>query len=277
MKFLNWMRSPRGLGLCGASMVSLVLLLALFAPVLSPQDPNYMSLSERFASPSIKHPFGLDENGSDVFAKVAYGARISLGVGITVVVVSLFVGLIVGSLAGVLGGWIDGCICGFINIVYSFPSFLLALALIAMLGPSIKNVIIAMCLSSWTGYARLVRGEILHLRERDFIQTVKALGGSRLRQTVIHIWPNLTGPLMVHSTFAIAGTIIAESGLSFLGLGAPPTSPTWGALLNAGRRVLTEAPHISLFPGSAILILVLGFNLIGDGLRDYLDPRRTDS
>ncbi|MBK8202222.1 MAG: ABC transporter permease [Bdellovibrionales bacterium] len=196
-------------------MVFLVLLLALFAPILSPQDPNYMSLSERFAGPSIKHPFGLDENGSDVFAKVAYGARISLGVGITVVVVSLVIGLIVGSFAGVLGGWIDGCICGFINIVYSFPSFLLALALIAMLGPSIKNVIIAMCLSSWTGYARLVRGEILHLRERDFIQTVKALGGSRLRQTVIHIWPNLTGPLMVHSTFAIAGTIIAESGLSF--------------------------------------------------------------
>lgn len=274
MKLSIWVRSPKIVGGCGVLIVSIIFLAAIFAPVISSYDPNQMSLPDRLAGPTREHPFGLDENGSDVLTKVLYGARVSIEVSFSVVTVSLIIGLLLGSLAGVLGGWVDQGISMFVDIVYSFPSFLLALALIAVMGSSITNVIIAMCLSSWTGYARLVRGEILHLKERDFIQTVEALGGGRIRQTIFHVWPNLSGPLVVHSIFAIAGTIIAESGLSFLGLGAPPTTPTWGALLNAGRRVLGEAPHLCLFPGLAILTLVLGFNLIGDSLRTYLDPRR---
>lgn len=258
----------------GAIIVSVFFLLAVFAPIICTQDPNQMSLPDQLTGPNWGHPFGRDENGSDVFSKVIYGTRVSMGVGFAVVSFSLLLGLIIGSLAGVLGGKFDSLICGLIDVFYSFPSFLLALALISMMGPSIENMIMAMSLSAWTSYARLVRGEILHLRQREFIQTVISLGGSRRRQIVFHLWPNLTGPLIVHSSFAIAGTIIAESGLSFLGLGASPKTPTWGALLNSGRRVLSEAPHVSLFPGGAILLLVLGFHLLGEGLSLYLDPRK---
>ena len=150
----------------------------------------------------------------------------------------------------------------------------LALALVAVLGPSLKNLIIALCLTSWTGFARLVRGEVLHLKEREYVQSARAVGASHVRILVLHIWPNLLGLLIVQSTFAMAGTIISESGLSFLGLGVPPETPTWGSLLNSGRRVLIDAPHVSFSAGLAIMIVVLGFNLVGDGLRDLLDPRR---
>ncbi|MCB9086655.1 MAG: ABC transporter permease [Bdellovibrionaceae bacterium] len=258
----------------GATMVLLMVIAAIFAPLLAPQDPNLMSLTERYDPPSWHHPFGLDENGSDVLAKVVYGARVSLGVSLSVVLVSLLVGLSIGSLAGFFGGWLDNLIMRIIDMIYAFPNFLLALGLVAVMGPSVNNVIFAMCLTSWTGYARLVRGEVLHLKERDYVTTARALGGSSMRQVVVHIWPNLVGPLVVNATFAMAGTIIAESSLSFLGLGAPPTTPTWGALLNSGRKILLEAPHVSLFPGIAILSLVLGFNLFGDGLRDFLDPKK---
>ncbi|MCB0412672.1 MAG: ABC transporter permease, partial [Bdellovibrionales bacterium] len=190
------------------------------------------------------------------------------------VTVSLILGLILGSLAGFWGGWMDLIIMRGIDMLYAFPNFLLALGLIAVLGPSIKNLIIAMCITSWTGFARLVRGEVLHLREREYVQSARALGAGVLRQLTTHIWPNLVGILLVQATFTMAATIIAESGLSFLGLGAPPETPTWGALLSSGRRILFEAPHVSLFPGLCIVLLVLGFNLFGDGLRDYLDPRR---
>ena len=224
--------------------------------------------------PSAEHPFGLDENGSDVMAKVVYGARVSLGVALAVVMISTILGVLIGSLAGYWGGAIDGFIMRFIDMIYAFPNFLLALALVAVLGPSIENVIIALCATGWAGYARLVRGEVLHLREREYVVAAKTLGASPARILSLHIWPNLVGPLVVNATFSMAGTIITESGLSFLGLGAPPTTPTWGALLNSGRKILIEAPHVSLFPGLAILILILGFNLFGDGLRDYLDPKK---
>ena len=259
----------------GASMILVMVLVALFAPLLAPQDPNLMSLTDRYAGPSLGHPFGLDENGSDVLAKIAFGARVSLGVSLSVVFISVLIGLTLGSLAGFVGGWVDNLIMRIIDMIYAFPNFLLALGLVAVMGPSIENVILAMCLTAWTGYARLVRGEVLHLREREYVVTARALGGGSIRQIVVHIWPNLVGPLVVHATFAMAGTIIAESSLSFLGLGAPPTTPTWGALLNSGRKILLEAPHVSIFPGLAILTLVLGFNLFGDGLRDYLDPKKT--
>ena len=267
-------RPNNRLMMIGAGLVLLMVMVALFFSLIAPQDPNLMSLTARYDPPSWGHPFGLDENGSDVLAKVAYGARISLGVALSVVLVSLIIGLTIGSFAGFLGGWMDNLVMRVIDMIYAFPNFLLALGLVAVMGPSVSNVIFAMCLTSWTGYARLVRGEVLHLKEREYVTSARALGGSSLRQVIVHIWPNLVGPLVVNATFAMAGTIIAESSLSFLGLGAPPTTPTWGALLNSGRKILLEAPHVSIFPGLAILTLVLGFNLFGDGLRDYLDPKK---
>lgn len=258
----------------GSSIIGFMILVAFLAPSLSIQDPNYMDLSLRYAPPSLAHPFGLDENGSDVFSKVIYGSRISLSVALTVVFISSFLGLILGSISGYIGGWVDSLIMRFIDMLHAFPGFLLALGLVAVLGPSVRNLIFAMCITAWTGFARLVRAEVLHLKSREYVLSAKAVGTSNFRILRLHIWPNLIGVLVVQATLAMAGTIISESGLSFLGLGAPPSTPTWGALLNSGRKILFEAPHVSVFPGLAILTLVLGFNLLGDGLRDYLDPKK---
>ena len=258
----------------GLSIILLTLAAAVFAPWIAPQDPELMSLKDYLQGPSLSHPLGLDENGSDVLAKLVYGARVSLGVAWSVILISGLTGLIVGSTAGYFGGWIEQVLMRIVDMVYAFPGFLLALALVAVLGPSLKNLILALCLTSWTGFARLVRGEVLHLRERDYVQSARAVGASHFRILVLHIWPNLFGLLIVQATFAMAGTIISESGLSFLGLGVPATTPTWGSLLNSGRRVLIDAPHVSFSAGFAIMFVVLGFNLLGDGLRDILDPRR---
>lgn len=258
----------------GASIICVTAAFAVLAPYITSFDPNTMQLSDRLQSPSMLHWLGTDENGCDIFSRMIYGSRVSLIVAISVVFTSGFVGLLLGSVAGFFGGKVDYLVTRFIDIVYAFPGFLLALSLVAALGPSLQNLIISMSLTGWAGFARLVRGEVLHLREKEYVLTARALGAGTLRQLAFHVWPNLFGIVVVHSTFALAGTIIAEAGLSFLGLGVPSTTPTWGALLNSGRRFLTEAPHISLFPGAAILILVLGFNLFGDGLRDHLDPRQ---
>lgn len=258
----------------GIGLILAMIMIALLAPWIAVQDPNTMSLADRYQSPSWLHPFGLDQDGGDVFSKVVYGARVSLLVALTVVSISTFIGLVVGSLAGYMGGWVDQILMRFIDMLYAFPGFLLALSLVAVLGPSLPNLIFAMCITGWTGYARLVRGEVLHLRTKEYVQGAEAIGASPIRIISLHIWPNLVGPLVVQATFGMAGTIITESGLSFLGLGAPPSIPTWGALLNVGRRILLEAPHVSIFPGLAILTLVLGFNLFGDGLRDLLDPKK---
>jgi len=258
----------------GSLIIFLLLCMALLAPWIASQSPNEMNLEGRLSAPSSEHLFGTDENGSDVFSKVTYGSRVSLLVAASVVLISSLVGLIVGSIAGFKGGWIDLALMRVIDIVYAFPGFLLALSLVAVLGPSLRNLIIAMSLTGWASFARLVRGEVLYLREKEYVVCSRSLGSGAIRQVVLHIWPNLLGLLFVQATFAMAGTIISESGLSFLGLGVPSTTPSWGALLNSGRRVLFEAPHVSLFPGLAIMTLVLGFNLLGDGLRDLFDPRR---
>jgi len=258
----------------GIFIVGLVTLTALLAPVIANQDPLAMSLPDRLQAPSVDHWLGRDENGADVFSKLIYGSRVSLGVAMSVVLISACLGLIIGSAAGYRGGWLDQMLMRITDMFYAFPGFLIALALVAVLGPSVYNLILAMCVTSWTGFARLVRGEVLHLKEREHVQSARAVGAGTLRIVTLHIWPNLISLVVVQSTFAMAGTIISESGLSFLGLGVGSHTPTWGALLNSGRRVMTEAPHISLAPGLAIVLLVLGFNLLGDGLRDHLDPRR---
>jgi peptide/nickel transport system permease protein len=268
------MKRSAALIFIGSAIIGIVALFAICAPLISPFDPNEMNLPDRLQPPSHVHWLGTDENGSDIFARMVFGSRVSLTVAISVVLISGIIGLLLGSVAGFFGGRIDYFITRGMDMVYAFPGFLLALSLVAMLGPSMNNMILAMCLTGWAGFARLVRGEVLHLREKEYVLTSRALGAGVPRQIVRHIWPNLVGVVMVHSTFAMAGTIIAEAGLSFLGLGVPSTTPTWGALLNSGRKFLSEAPHISLFPGFAILFLVLGFNLFGDGLRDYLDPRQ---
>lgn len=258
----------------GLIILVLITLAGLFAPALAPYDPNAMSLKDRLEGPTRQHWLGRDENGADILSRLLYGARISLTVAWTVVAASVGVGLLIGSWSGFQGGAIDQILMRAVDIFYAFPSFLLALALVAMLGPSLRNLIFALCLTSWTSFARLVRGEVLHLKEREHVLNARALGAGPVRQVVLHIWPNLVGLLIVQATFAMAGTVLAESGLSFLGLGVSPSIPTWGSLLNSGRRVLSEAPHVSFAPGVAILLLVLAFNLVGDGLRLHLDPRR---
>ncbi len=273
-RILSMRSLPKIFVTAGSLVIGLLIAVALFAPLLASQSPNTMNLENRLVSPSKDHLFGTDENGSDVFSKVVYGARVSLLVAGSVVLISAFVGLIIGSIAGFKGGWIDLSLMRAIDIVYAFPGFLLALSLVAVLGPSLRNLIIAMSLTGWASFARLVRGEVLYLKEKEYVVCSRSLGSGALRQIVFHIWPNLLGLLFVQATFAMAGTIISESGLSFLGLGVPSTTPSWGALLNSGRRVLFDAPHVSLFPGLAIMTLVLGFNLLGDGLRDLFDPRR---
>jgi peptide/nickel transport system permease protein len=274
----NKKRSRRSLALTlGSFLLFALILTAVFAPWIAPQDPNLMQLEKQFEAPSLAHPFGLDQNGSDVFSLVVYGARTSLFVGFTVVAISATLGLLIGSWAGWKGRIWDLALMRVIDLVHAFPGFLLALALVAVMGPSLGNLIFAMCLTGWTGYARLVRGEILSLKEREFVVGAVAIGASPWRILTRHLWPNLLGILAIQATFGIAGTVVAESGLSFLGLGVPPTVPTWGALINAGRRSLFQAPHVSLFPGLALFTLVLSLNLIASGLRDLVDPKRSDS
>lgn len=254
-------------------LLILLSLVAIFAPWIIQHDPNAINLSLQYLSPNKLHWFGTDSNGSDIFSKVVLGTRLSLGISISVVIISASIGLILGSLAGLLGGKIDYIIMRITDIVYAFPNFLFALSLIAFLGPSFKNLLFALCFSSWASYARLVRLEILSIKEKDFINNAKALGAKPFRILFFHIWPSLINPVLVYMTCSIAGISIAEAGLNFLGLGVSLDTPSWGALLNQGRASLSTAPHISLFPGLAILILVLAFNLLGEGLREHLDPK----
>jgi peptide/nickel transport system permease protein len=209
--------------------------------------------------------------GRDIFSRTLYGARISLAVGILVVTVSLLIGFSVGSVSGYFGGWIDGLLMRLTDVLMAFPGILLAIAVAAFLGPGLHHVILALCLSGWTGYARLVRGEILMLKERDFIHAAQSLGCGPARIILRHLLPNLVSPLIIQCTFGMATAIMAEGGLSFLGIGTPPPIPSWGSMLSEGRQFLLIAPHLTTFPGLAIMITVLALNMIGDGLRDRLE------
>ena len=268
------MKKGKFLTFFGFSLIVLVFIAAIFAPFFTSLDPTDMILKDRFLTPSWQHPMGTDQNGVDIFAQILFGARVSLIIAFSVVLVSLCLGLAIGSLAGYCGGWVDIVVMRIIDMIYAFPGFLLILTIAAVMqSSSVGHVIFVMCLTGWASYARLIRGEILHLKEKDYVLSANALGASHLRKLVLYIWPNLVGPVMIQASFGMAVTIIAESSLSFLGIGVPPTIPTWGSLLNSGRHFLLEAPHISIFPGIALLIIVLGFNLLGDGLRDMLDPK----
>jgi peptide/nickel transport system permease protein len=258
----------------GVLLVVVFVVFALFAPLIAPQDPAAINLPTRLDAPSHAHWFGTDELGRDIFSRIVYGARISMLVGSCVVFTSLALGLIIGSIAGYYGGGIDR----FVNVVLmnaflSFPGILLAIAFVAFRGPGIFNLVLALSLGGWVGYARLVRGQVLAAREREFVEAARALGASDLRIIVRHILPNIIQPVIVQAAIGMAGAILAEATMSFLGLGVPPPTATWGAMLNDGRAHLFDAPHLVLFPALAVMLAVLSFNFIGDALRDYLDPR----
>ena len=258
----------------GAAIVLLAVVAALAAPWVVPYDPASQQLSLRLERPSVYHPFGLDELGRDIFSRVLAGARISLLVGITVVGISTVVGVSLGAIAGYFGGWIDDLISRGIDVLLAFPGILLAIALVAVLGPSLTNVVLALSVIGWVGYARLVRGQVLRAREFEFVQAARALGASTARILIRHILPTTMPAVMVQASLGMAGAILAEAALSFLGLGVQPPTPSWGTMLNGGRLHLLDAPHLTIFPGAAIAMLVLGFNFLGDGLRDAIDPKR---
>ena len=258
----------------GVVLVVVFLILAWFAPWIAPQDPAAINLPARLNLPSNAHWFGTDELGRDILSRVIYGARISMLVGSSVVATSLTLGLIIGSIAGYYGGRIDR----FVNVVVmnaflSFPGILLAIAFVAFRGPGIFNLVLALSLGGWVGYARLVRGQVLAAREREFVEAARALGASDLRIIVRHILPNIIQPVIVQAAIGMAGAVLAEATMSFLGLGVPPPTASWGTMLNDGRAHLFDAPHLVLFPALAVMLAVLSFNFIGDALRDYLDPR----
>jgi len=257
----------------GAMILLLLLGVALLGPAIAPHSPTEQHLEQDLLSPSQDHLLGTDKLGRDILSRILYGSRISLLVGASTVGVSLLIGLSIGSLSGYCGGWVDQLLMRLVDILMAFPGILLAIAFTAVLGPGLNHVILALCLIGWTGYARLVRGEILALREREFILAARALGGSPGRIIVLHLLPHLLPPLLIQATFGMAAAIIAEGSLSFLGLGVQPPTPSWGSMLNEGRQFLLVAPHLTTFPGLAIMITVLGLNLVGDGMRDRLEKR----
>jgi peptide/nickel transport system permease protein len=265
-------RNP--LAAIGVVLIIVFVLCALFAPLLAPYDPAHISLPNRLLPPSSAHWCGTDELGRDICSRLVYGSRISLLVGSSVVLVSLFLGLIMGSIAGYYGGLIDQ----FFNVVLmnaflSFPGILLAIAFVAFRGPGIFNLVLALSIGGWVGYARLIRAQVLAAREREFVEAARALGASDARALLRHILPNIIQPIIVQAAIGMAGAILAEATMSFLGLGVPPPSASWGAMLNDARSYLFDAPHLVLFPALAVMLAVLAFNFIGDALRDMLDPR----
>jgi len=258
----------------GFVIVLVAVLAAAIGPSLTPYDPAAQLLAGRLEPPSLAHPLGLDELGRDILARLVAGARISLAVGLAVVSVSSLIGMALGSIAGYFGGFVDDAISRVVDVLMAFPGILLAIALVAVLGPSLTNVILALCVIGWVGYARLVRGQALRTRELEYVQAARALGAGPARIVLRHVLPTAFPAVIVQATLGMAGAILAEASLSFLGLGVQPPTPSWGTMLDAGRSHLFDAPHLTLFPGLAIATLVLGFNFLGDGLRDRLDPKR---
>jgi peptide/nickel transport system permease protein len=256
----------------GGVLVTILFAIAVLGPFLA-GDPLTIHLSDALAGPSLHHPLGCDALGRDLLARTLWGARISVGVAAAVVAASLLIGACVGAVAAMAGGPVDEALMRSVDILLAFPGILLAIALAAILGPGLLDLVIALAAMGWTGYARLVRGEILALRQRDYIQAARVLGASPRRLLLSHLLPAVAAPLTVQASFGFAGIIVAEATLSFLGLGIPPPQPTWGAMLDEGRAFLLVAPHLTTVPGVAIGASVLGFNFLGDGLARLLHAR----
>lgn len=271
---LYWSRLKHNkLALSGLIIIALLSVIALAAPWISHYDPITQDIVHRLQGPSQAHWFGTDDLGRDVFSRIVYGTRISLSVGFLAVGISLVIGTVIGLSAGFFGGWLDALLMRFVDIMLCFPTFFLILMVIAYVGPSITTVMMVIGLFSWMGLARLVRAECLSLRERDFIQAAQALGLPHWRILLIHLLPNTAAPILVSATLGVGGAILVESSLSFLGLGVQPPASSWGNILTVGKDYIYMAWWLSVFPGLAILVTVLAFNLLGEGLRDVLDPR----
>lgn len=267
-KFIRSSKSMIGVGIAFS-----FLFLGLFGSSVCSGDPVAVELSQRLDPPSADHLFGMDHLGRDLWSRVIYGARISMMVGVIVTLVSMVIGVSVGMVSAWAGGWIDDLLMRIVDIMLAFPGILLAIAMVAVLGPDIKNVMIALCIMGWVGYARLARGQVLALRDSEYVQAARSLGASPIRIMGRHLLPNILAPIIVQATLGMAGVIIAEAGLSFLGLGTQPPTPSWGGILNSGVEYFRDGAHMTIFPGLAIMVVVMGLNFLGDGLRDALDPR----
>jgi peptide/nickel transport system permease protein len=261
------------LGVGGLVIIVIVFFIAIFAPFLSFYDSGKTDVSLKLKPPSFQHYLGTDQLGRDVYSRMLYGSRISLSVGFVAVGISILIGILVGAMAGYKGGWVDSLLMRFVDIMLSFPSFFLILTVVAILRPNIYNVMIVIGITSWEGTARFVRAEFLSLRERDYVQAARALGVKDRRIIFRHILPNALSPVFVTASLGVASAILIEAGLSFLGFGVQPPAPSWGNILTEGRTYIFDAWWLTVFPGLAILITVLSFNLFGEGLRDALDPR----
>ena len=261
------------LALTGCGIVILLFAVSLLAPVIAPYDPGAIDLKNVLVPPSSGHWFGTDQLGRDVLSRMIWGARISLKVGFVATGLAILIGVILGAVAGYYGGWIDAVIMRFVDIMLCFPTFFLILAVIAFLEPSIWNIMIVIGLTGWMGVTRLVRADFISLRERDFVKAARSIGANDARIIFIHILPNALASILVAATLGIAGAILTESALSFLGIGVQPPTPSWGNILTAGKDNIDIAWWLSLYPGLAILITVVGYNLLGEGIRDASDPR----
>lgn len=264
------------MAVAGSVMVILLFMVSMLAPWVAPHDPSAINLKKVLIAPSVQHIFGTDQLGRDIFSRMIWGSRISLKVGFVATGISILIGAILGALAGYYGRWVDATIMRFVDIMLCFPSFFLILAVIAILEPSIWNIMIVIGLTSWMGITRLVRADFISLKERDFVQAAKIIGASDFRIIFSHILPNAMASVLVAATLGVAGAILTESALSFLGIGVQPPTPSWGNILTAGKDNIDIAWWLSLYPGLAILITVLGYNLLGEGIRDSLDPRLRD-
>ncbi|NUH83296.1 ABC transporter permease [Bacillus firmus] len=261
------------MSLVGGSIVFIYIILAVLAPLISPYDPYEIDLVNKLQPPSSDHIMGTDDKGRDIFSRILYGSQLSLAVGFVSVFIGALFGIVLGIVSGYYGGWVDTIIMRFIDVLLAFPGLLLALAIVSALGPSLINVMIAVGVFSIPTFARIVRGSTLSVKKMEYIDAIRVLGASDLKIIFVHILPNIMSPIIVQGTLRLATSILSVAGLSFLGMGAQPPTPEWGAMLSDGRDFLFTAPHIALFPGIAIALIVLGFNLFGDGLRDALDPR----
>ncbi len=266
-------RPARAALIVGAVLVAAAFAAALLAPWIAPHDPNRQALERRLEGPSGAHPLGLDELGRDILSRLLAGARVSVGVGCVVVVLAGSLGTLIGSVSGYWGGRLDALLMRTTDVFLAFPGILLAIALVAVLGPALRHVVLALVAIGWVGYARLVRSQVLQLRESEFVLAARAVGAGSARVLLRHVLPNVLPTLLVQASLGMAGAIMAEASLSFLGLGIQPPTPSWGAMINAGRGHLLDAPHLALFPGLAILATVMGLNFLGDALVDRLEPR----
>jgi len=266
------MRSP--IAITAIALLLLFTLAALFAPWAAPYDPAGLHLHQRLLSPGQHYFFGTDELGRDIFSRILFGARLSLTVAVTVVSLSLLLGLLIGSIAGYYGGWRDTILNVYVmNAFMAMPGILLAIAFVAFLGPGLRNVILALTLSGWVNYARLVRAQVMAAREREFVEAARSLGAGDFHILIRHILPNILQPIIVQAAIGMAGAVLAEATLSFLGLGVPPPAASWGSMLNDARAHLFDAPHMVIIPATTVMLCVLAFSFLGDALRDWSDPR----